>query len=105
MLNDTTHIETSYKKLTEPRRVGVHRERVFCGSRFASEHLQYVSTCDARTKKAVVTNLSDVSNLIADWGDLVDSRNKPLLYVRGTAQTLTSSLLRLWREEQGRDLT
>jgi hypothetical protein len=79
--------------------------KILLSSGLASEHLHHIGACDARAKEAITTNLADVSYFIADWGDPLDGREKPLLYVLGATQTLTSSLLRLWREEEGRDLT
>ena len=69
------------------------------------QHLQHVGACDARAKKAVAINLADVSDLVADRRDLADGRLKPLLYVRRTAQTATSILPSVRREEQGWELT
>jgi hypothetical protein len=71
----------------------------------AFQHLQHVSACDARTKKAVAVNLADVSNLVTDRRDLADGRLKPLLSVRRSAKTVTSILPYVRREEQGWDLS
>src|SRR5947208_176605 len=69
------------------------------------QHLQHVGASDARTKKPIAINLADVSNLIADRRNLTDGRLKPLLAVQRAAQTLTSILPCVRREEQGRELT
>ena len=57
------------------------------------QHFQQVGACDARTKKAVAVNFTDVRNLIADRPDLVYDRLKPLLSVLlQIAQTQTDIL-------------
>ena len=71
----------------------------------ALQHLQHVGACERRAKKTVLINLADVSDLVADRRDLADGGLKPLLSVRRTAQTVTSMLPSVRREEQGWELT
>jgi hypothetical protein len=36
------------------------------------QSIDHVGACDARTKKAVAINLTDVSDLVTDWSNLAD---------------------------------
>jgi hypothetical protein len=71
----------------------------------ALQHLQHIGACELRAKKAVVINLADVSDLVADRRDLTYGRLKTLLCIQRTAQTVTSILPNVRREEQGWELT
>jgi hypothetical protein len=63
------------------------------------QHFQHVCACDTRAKKPVAINLPDVSDFVADRRDLADGRLKPLLSVQRAAQTVTSILPSVCREE------
>jgi hypothetical protein len=69
------------------------------GSGPSSQHLQYVSACDARAKKPVAINLAHVSDFVAERRDLADGRLKPLLSVQFAAQMVTGILPSVRREE------
>jgi hypothetical protein len=77
-----------------------HAGNAFIDSRPALNHLQYVGACEVRAKKAVLINLADVSNLVADRHNLAKGGLKPLLCIRLIAQTMTNILLNVRCEEQ-----
>lgn len=66
------------------------------------QHLQHVGACDAGAKKAVPLNLADVGDLVADGRNLADGSLESLLRVLRPAETATSLLPDVRREQKGR---
>ena len=64
------------------------------------QHLQHIGAGHAGPKKAFAINLSNVSDLVPNRGNLADGGLKPLLYIGGTAQMMTRILPHVPCEKQ-----